>query len=107
MAPRNVPFGHEDYELNILIEQYKYFGPYPPKYQDLIKDDQNLHMVIQYLYDKVPQSEMKPFALVAEREVSKEDKQFICRIMKMDPRDRPTAQELLKDAWFQEHGEKE
>jgi len=31
---------------------------------------------------------MTPFALVTEREVSREDKKFICNIMKIDPRDR-------------------
>jgi len=45
---------------------------------------------------------MTPFALVTEREVSREDKEFICKIMKMDPRDRPTAEELLEDAWFKD-----
>ena len=32
----------------------------------------------------------------------KEDRTFICKIMKLDSRDRPTAQELLQDEWFQE-----
>jgi len=45
---------------------------------------------------------MTPFALVTEREVPREDKEFICRIMKIDPRDRPTAKELLQNAWFNE-----
>jgi casein kinase II subunit alpha len=29
-----------------------------------------------------------------------EDRQFVARILKMDPRERPTARELLKDEWF-------
>ena len=41
-----------------------------------------------------------PFARISEREVSKEDKKFILRIMKLDPRDRPSAQQLLDDEWF-------
>jgi len=59
-------------------------------------------MIIQYLHEKVPRADMTPFSLVTEREVSGQDKEFICKIMKIDPRDRPTADELLQDAWFEE-----
>ena len=30
------------------------------------------------------------------------DKAFVLKIMKLDPRDRPTAKGLLKESWFQE-----
>jgi serine/threonine protein kinase len=43
---------------------------------------------------------MSPFALKDSKEVSDADKAFLLRIMKLDPRDRPTAQELLQDQWF-------
>jgi serine/threonine protein kinase len=33
-------------------------------------------------------------------EITKEGRDFICRIMKLDPRDRPSARELLQDEWF-------
>ena len=42
----------------------------------------------------------KPFSLVEDKEVTQEDKDFICRTMQLDPRDRPTADELLADRWF-------
>lgn len=45
---------------------------------------------------------MTLFQRVAEREVIKKDKDFILKIMKMDWRDRPTAEELLQDEWFRE-----
>lgn len=48
----------------------------------------------------VPREKMKPFGRITEREISKEDKAFILKIMKLDPRDRPTAKELLQDEWF-------
>lgn len=57
---------------------------------------------ILYLMQEIPQSETTPFSRTMEREVSKEDKEFIGRIMVMDWRDRPTAKELLEDKWFQE-----
>ena len=102
LAPRDVPFGHEDYEISILTQQFKHFGPVPPKYRELIEGNQEIDMIIQYLFEKVPRSEMKPFSLVSEKEVLGRDKEFICKIMKMDPRERPTAKELLQDDWFRE-----
>ena len=59
-------------------------------------------MIIQYLFDKIPRSEMKPFNQISKREVSRQDKEFICKMMKIDPRERPTAKELLQDDWFKE-----
>lgn len=43
---------------------------------------------------------MLPFTLTDTKEVSDEDKAFLLRIMKLDPRDRPTAFDLLQDEWF-------
>ena len=42
----------------------------------------------------------KPFHRADDKELSEEDRAFICKIMKFDPRDRPTAEELLQDEWF-------
>jgi hypothetical protein len=55
-------------------------------------------MVIQHLFEKVSQSEMRPFGQVSNREVSRQDKEFICKMMRIDPRKRPTARELLRDS---------
>lgn len=43
----------------------------------------------------------RPFHLTAAREICEDDKEFMRKVMKLDPRDRPTAQELLEDKWFQ------
>ena len=48
----------------------------------------------------IPPENKKPFSRIAEREVSKEDKEFILKIMRLDPRERPSAAELLRDKWF-------
>lgn len=45
----------------------------------------------------------RPFALAEDPELSKADRSFLCRIMKLDPRDRPTAKELLMDEWFNKY----
>jgi serine/threonine protein kinase len=97
---RDVHFGHDEYELKILMRQFQYFGPFPAKYEELA--DEETVAVILYLMEQIPQSELAPFHRTTEREVSPEDKEFIGKILKMDPRDRPSAKELLQDPWFEE-----
>ncbi|KAG4435377.1 hypothetical protein IFR05_009120 [Cadophora sp. M221] len=54
----------------------------------------------------VPPEKLKPFRYLREREICDSDKDFVLRIMELDPRDRPTAEELLQDPWFTETAEK-
>jgi serine/threonine protein kinase len=42
----------------------------------------------------------KPFSQVEDKEITPEDRAFLCDIMQMDHRDRPTAKALLKHDWF-------
>lgn len=77
------------------------FGPVPLSYGE-IADEERLSIltaVINLVHDHKLQ---KPFHLSTDKELSEEDKTFIGKIMKLDPRDRPTAQELLQDEWFRE-----
>lgn len=48
----------------------------------------------------MPAELIKPFKRIGERDILKEDKTFLLKIMKLDPRDRPPAKELLEDEWF-------
>lgn len=41
-----------------------------------------------------------PFSMSEDEELLKEDRDFIVRMMTLDPRDRPTAKDLLQDEWF-------
>ena len=40
--------------------------------------------------------------MAEDKELAEEDRTFICKIMKLDPRDRPTAKELLQDPWLKD-----
>ena len=101
--PRTVPYGHEEYGLEVLKRQFRYFGPFPAKYEEIATSE--TVTAILYLMQEIPQSQTTPFHRTTEREVSKKDKEFIGKIMMMDWRDRPTAKELLEDEWFKEDGE--
>jgi len=35
-------------------------------------------------------------------EIAKEDREFISKLMQLDPRDRPSAKVLLQDSWLAE-----
>lgn len=97
--PKTVPHGHEEYGLEVLKQQFRYFGPFPGKYEEIA--GQMTVAAIIYLMQEIPQSQTTPFSRTVERGVGRKDKEFLGRIMKMDWRDRPSAKELLDDEWFE------
>ncbi|RYC55664.1 hypothetical protein CHU98_g10549 [Xylaria longipes] len=98
--PKGVRHGDEKYNLEVLKSQFRYFGPIPAKVQEIFNEETLTSIV--YLMELVRPETMTPFRFVTEREVDREDKEFILKIMQMDWRDRPTAKELLQDEWFRE-----
>lgn len=93
-----LPRGHDEYELEIIAKYYLYLGPFPEKFAELT--DQATMTALAIVINPIPAEKLKPFALASRREISPEDREFVLKIMKLDPRDRPTAKELLKDKWF-------
>lgn len=85
----------------MLIKQISIFGPVPWTYCEIASEERLsiLSAIIKLVNDHNLQ---KPFHLSGDKELSEEDKIFICKIMKLDPRDRPTAKELLQDEWFRQ-----
>lgn len=85
----------------MLVKQISYFGPIPLSYQDLLADDddrwETLGEVTQYIQEN---KKRKPLSMAEDPELSVEDRAFVCMIMKLDPRDRLTASDLLQDTWF-------
>ncbi|KAK2804267.1 hypothetical protein FQN51_002357 [Onygenales sp. PD_10] len=93
-----VPRDHDEYELEILARYHIFFGPYPLSYSDLA--DKETLAILRYIMASVPADQLKPLRLASRREISPEDREFVLRIMKIDPRDRPGAKEILADEWF-------
>ena len=100
-----MPYGDEEYGLEVLKRQFRYFGPFPAKYEEIASPE--TVTAILYLMQEIPQSQMTSFRRTTEREVCGKDKEFIGKIMMMDWRDRPTAKDLLEDEWFEEDKEEE
>jgi hypothetical protein len=103
--PRTVSYGHEEYGLEVLKRQFRYFGPFPAKYEEIASPE--TIAAILYLMEEIPQSQTTPFHRTTEKEVCKKDKEFIGKIMMLDWRDRPTARVLLENEWFKEDGKEE
>ncbi|KAJ0141653.1 CTD kinase subunit alpha [Colletotrichum tanaceti] len=101
--PANEGYKPEDelYELVVLSRMYRYFGPFPESFQEIADD--NAAGIVDFIHSMGPPT--KPFARVTRREIPPADRDFILRIMKLDHRDRPTAEQLLGDDWFNESSE--
>jgi serine/threonine protein kinase len=98
-SPR-VVVDHEDFDVEILFKHHRCFGPFPKSYVE-IADDARL-AALTWIINNSPAETLRPFHMTTEREICREDRDFVCKIMKLDPRDRPTARELLEDPWFEE-----
>ncbi|RWQ92407.1 kinase-like domain-containing protein [Paecilomyces variotii] len=91
---------HDEYDIKILLKHHRCFGPFPESYEE-IADQERLAVLIWVMQNSPPET-LRPFHLTTTQEISQEDKEFVLKVMKLDPRDRPTARELLDDGWFHE-----
>ena len=91
-----------------MIKHCQYFGPYPLSYQEIAELDRQsalAHIMNTVRGATSGKDIRKPFYLIREKEISREDRTFLGRMMRLDPRDRPTARELLRDEWFEDEGD--
>ncbi|TVY22366.1 Calcium/calmodulin-dependent protein kinase [Lachnellula hyalina] len=78
---------------------------FKPDPKDATADDEEedgyrwgvLASATQYIKDNQKQ---RPFKIIEDDCLTEEDRTFLLKVMKLDPRDRPTARELLQDDWF-------
>jgi casein kinase II subunit alpha len=101
--PKDAEPDDDAYPNHILVKQIAYFGPFPRSYFDILPEDDERWEYIgdatQYIIDN---QKWKPFAMAEDKELAEEDRTIICKNMKLDPRDRPTAKELLQDPWLKD-----
>ncbi|EZF33469.1 serine/threonine protein kinase [Trichophyton interdigitale MR816] len=94
----DVPPGHDEYDVKILLKHHRCFGPFPESYEE-IADQQRLG-VLTWVMQNSPAETLRPFHLTTSKEICQADKEFVLKIMRLDPRDRPSARQLLEDQWF-------
>ncbi|KAI9833360.1 MAG: hypothetical protein M1819_003755 [Sarea resinae] len=98
------PEGDDMYDTMIVVNQHRYFGPFPISYKE-IADKDTLEGIVGIM-SVVPPEKLKPFERIGEREICSADEAFVLKMMKLDPRDRLTASELLQDEWLTERSER-
>jgi len=97
--PRQVAADDPEIAAHVLVEQTRYFGPFPLSYETLLDDEQEKAVAAIHIYIE-QQGLRKPFAQMEDREMTADDKKFLCDVLQIDPRDRPTAKALLTHDWF-------
>lgn len=94
----DVPLGHDEYDVKILLKHHRCFGPFPEPYEE-IADQQRLG-ILTWVMQNSPAETLRPFHLTTSKEICQDDKEFVPKIMRLDPRDRPSAGQLLEHQWF-------
>lgn len=95
----DVSVDNDEYDIKILIRHHRCFGPFAESYEQIA--DQERLAVLVWIMQSTPPESMKPFHLTTARQICEKDKEFVLKIMKLDPRDLLTAKDLLEDKWFE------
>jgi len=101
--PRDAKFEDDTYLVHVLIRQLAHFGPVPKSYADIVSmQDMETWGILATANEWIKDNHRaRPFDLIQDDCLTEEDRKFLLKIMKFDPRDRPTAKELLRDEWFE------
>ena len=98
-SPPGMDEKDEIYHVTILVLQCAYFGPFPGKYVEF--SDYITPGVLDGIEGLVAQrGGRRKYRNTLATRMSRETVRFLDKVMKLDPRDRPTPQELLQDQWF-------
>lgn len=89
----------DNYPTHVLLKQLNYFGPPEVTYLE-IADEERLSILTDLMNFSIETNRRTPFYMVQWPEISEAEKQFLLKIIKFDPKNRPTAPELLQDPWF-------
>jgi casein kinase II subunit alpha len=100
--PKDAKFDDDMYLIHVLIRQLAHFGPIPESYADLISmEDVETWTILANANQWIKNNhKARPFDLIQDDCLTEEDRTFLLKIIKLDPRDRPTAKQLLQDKWF-------
>ena len=99
-SPVNVNDDDEVYRTTILATQCACFGPLPKQFVDYYFDDDTTEFIDAFERLVSLRGGRKLYRNTLAVKMSTEAVDFLDRLMKLDPRDRPSAQDLLQDQWF-------
>ncbi|KAK2733372.1 hypothetical protein FQN55_003385 [Onygenales sp. PD_40] len=97
-APPRVPLDDKDFRTKVVVRQLGFFGPFPEKYSEIAGPVlQNVHALNEAI--STPGFRQK-YQRLLETTLNVEDLEFLQCFMQIDPRDRPSAAQLLLHPWF-------
>ncbi|TEY59346.1 hypothetical protein BOTCAL_0195g00150 [Botryotinia calthae] len=99
--PRNggAEFDDDEYDFRVLMKHHQYLGPFPISFGEIA--DEGTQDAIVLAMNSVPPEKLKPLPMITQKEIPKVDNVFLQKILKLDPRDRPTAKQILEDEWWE------
>ncbi|KAI9759580.1 MAG: hypothetical protein M4579_002246 [Chaenotheca gracillima] len=98
-SPADIDFDDEAYGFWVLVEQIRRFGPFNDSFKE-IADYERLEVCMAAIVHIDEYEKWLPFRMSKDVELARPDRDFISKMMRLDPRLRPTAKELLQDPWF-------
>ena len=97
-SPHKIDESNETYLAHVIKRQFGFFGPCPDKYAEIASSIMPQVGAIQEAISKVGGEKVYRNALT--RCINGKDVEFLLSFMKIDPRDRPSAKEILQNSWF-------
>ncbi|KAL9004711.1 MAG: hypothetical protein Q9188_002486 [Gyalolechia gomerana] len=98
-VPDEVKPDDDRFPFLILMLQIKYFGPFPEKFFQLLDDE--AAQVLRYISEQC-NGTTNMFSQANSETINPEDRDFICYLMRPDPRDRPSSKEALAHPWLKD-----
>ena len=74
----------------MLVEQTRRFGPFNDSFEEIADAERLAICTVAIVYIQENQKWL-PFSMSEDDELARPDRDFIAKIMKLDPRDRPMA----------------
>jgi hypothetical protein len=96
----DIPEDDPDYLLHVLLKYYRILGPWPASLEDFA--DSIRIGVMAHVADMSPRETLRLLAWVEDGEIDEQDRRFLLRTLKLGPRDRSSARELLEEDWLLE-----
>lgn len=106
MGPRGELFGssdknEQDVNIEMLQKQHSMTGPFPPPLLIWAGGDWPALFSLFTNMNTVQEQPMTCRWVMQKLQIAEEDGAFIECVLKIDPDERPTADMLLQDTWFQ------
>ena len=96
--PSIVDEADDTFLAHVVIRQFGFCGPCPETYAEIAE---SVMPQVEAFEQAVRNTGgEKGYRNTLARYINEKDLKFLLNLMKLDPRDRPSAKELLQNSWF-------